>query len=45
MSFNTRQSRSRHEKKYCEILKLINHTDKIRKLEEEVNSQEASREE
>ena len=37
MSFSTRQSRCRHEKKYCEILKLIDHTDKIRKLEEEVN--------
>ena len=37
MSFSTRQSRCRHEKKYCEILKIIDQNDKIRKLEEEVN--------
>ena len=36
MSFTTRQSRCRHEKKYCEILKLMDNSDKIRKLEEEV---------
>ena len=34
MSFNTRQSRSRHEKKYCEILKLI---DDKEKLKQEIN--------
>ena len=37
MSFTTRQSRCRHEKKYCEILKIIDTNDKIKKLEEEVN--------
>ena len=36
MSFTTRQSRCRHEKKYCEILKLIDKDDKFRKLEEEI---------
>jgi len=37
MSFTTRQSRCRHEKKYCEILKIIDTNDKIKKLEEEIN--------
>ena len=36
MSFTTRQSRCRHEKKYCEILKIIDTNDKIKKLEEEI---------
>ena len=30
MSFTTRQSRSRHEKKYCEILKLIDDKEKLK---------------
>ena len=31
MSFTTRQSRSRHEKKYCEILKLIDDKENLKK--------------
>ena len=41
MSFKTRQSRSRHEKKYCEILKLIDNKEKL-KVEVETLQQSIS---
>ena len=38
MSFNTRQSRSRHEKKYCEILKIIDNQQKKNESEMKLES-------